>query len=310
VFPSRLDEVAFRGTLVALVLVFVARPIAAALATLYMHYSWPERFILGWAGLRGAVPVVLATFPVIEDVEGSEVIFDAVFFAVLISTLLQGTTFEPLAHRLGLTTSEPALPRPLTEAGTIRRLGAEVLEVPVGDDDAVAGARVRDLGLPRDAVVNVIVRGDQAIPPRGSTRLRAGDRVHVLVRTEVARQMPALLERWAHGPVGPPPRPPRQPKGRAAIFRSWRWSEDDGDASRPESVGGQPVVAQLRVRRDEPGGLWVLADGRYAVSGTIAAMGGRDDVMQWARRRMRQADPDERAWLQTVVGALAADLPE
>jgi len=310
VFPSDLGPVAGRATALALVLVLVARPLAAAIATLYMHYSWPERLILGWAGLRGAVPVVLATFVVIAEVPDNKLMFNAVFFAVLFSTLLQGTTFEPLARRLGVTTSEPALPRPLTEAGTIRRLGAEVLEVPVGEDDAVAGARVRDLGLPRDAVVNVIVRGDQAIPPRGSTRLRAGDRVHVLVRTEVARQMPALLERWAHGPVGPPPRPPRPPKGRAAIFRSWRWSDDDGDASHPDAVGGHPVVAQLRVRRDEPGGLWVLADGRYAVSGTIAAIGGRDDVTQWARRRMRQADPDERAWLQTVVGALAADLPE
>jgi potassium/hydrogen antiporter len=310
VFPSDLAPVAGRATALALVLVLVARPLAAAIATLYMHYSWPERLILGWAGLRGAVPVVLATFVVIAEVPDNKLMFNAVFFAVLFSTLLQGTTFEPLARRLGVTTSEPALPRPLTEAGTIRRLGAEVLEVPVGEDDAVAGARVRDLGLPRDAVVNVIVRGDQAIPPRGSTRLRAGDRVHVLVRSEVARQMPALLDRWAQGPVGPPPRPPRPPKGRAAIFRSWRWSDDDGDASRPDAVGGHPVVAQLRVRRDEPGGLWVLSDGRYAVSGTIAAIGGRDDVTQWARRRMRQADPDERAWLQTVVGALAADLPE
>ena len=127
--------------------------------------------MLGWAGLRGAVPVVLATFPVIEDVPGSSEFFNIVFFAVLLSTLLQGTTFEPLAARLGVTTNEPALPRPLAEAGTIRRLGAEILEYPVADDDAIVGHRVRDLGLPRDALVNVIVRDDQAIPPRGSTRL-------------------------------------------------------------------------------------------------------------------------------------------
>ena len=103
-------------------------------------------------GLRGAVPVVLATFPVIADVPGSDELFNIVFFAVLVSTLLQGTTFEPLAARLGVTTREPALPRPLAEAGTIRALGAEVLEYPIGADDAIAGQRVRDLGLPREAV--------------------------------------------------------------------------------------------------------------------------------------------------------------
>ena len=87
--------------------------------------------MLGWAGLRGAVPVVLATFPVIAEVPGSRELFNIVFFAVLVSTLLQGTTFELLAARLGVTTTEPALPRPLAEGGTIRRLGAEILEYPV-----------------------------------------------------------------------------------------------------------------------------------------------------------------------------------
>src|SRR4029079_16556806 len=95
----------------------------------------------------------------------------------------------PLARRMGLTTSEPALPRPLTEAGTINRLGAEVLEYPIAAEEAIVGRRVRDLGLPRDAVVNVIVRDDEAIPPRGSTRLRAGDRIHVLIRQESAREL-------------------------------------------------------------------------------------------------------------------------
>ena len=169
--------------------------------------------MLGWAGLRGAVPVVLATFPVIAEVPGSRELFNIVFFAVLVSTVLQGTTFEPLAARLGVTTSEPALPRPLAEGGTIRRLGAEILEYPIADDDAIVGHRVRDLGLPRDAVVNVIVRDDQAIPPRGTTRLRAGDRIHVLIRQESARELYEIRERWHSGPIGRPPRPRAAPLG-------------------------------------------------------------------------------------------------
>jgi cell volume regulation protein A len=310
VFPSALDDVVLEGTVLAIAVVVVARPLGAALATAPFGFSWAEQLVLGWAGLRGAVPVVLATFPVIEGIPGSVEFFSIVFFAVLLSTLLQGTTFEALAERLGVTTNEPAMPEPLAEAGTIRRLGAEILEYPVAPDDAIADRRVRDLGLPRDAVVNVIVRGNEAIPPRGSTRLRAGDQIHVLLRQSEARHVPDLVERWRSGPIGPPPRPPRRSLGRTPIFTSWRWTEADGDAGGPERIRGRSVVVQLRVRRDQRGGLWVLADGRYAVTGNVAAVGGRGELSNWARRRIPGASDDERAWLQTVIGALASDVPE
>jgi cell volume regulation protein A len=307
VFPSRLGDVAIEGTVLALVVVLVARPLATAAATIAGGFSPRERVLLGWAGLRGAVPVVLATFPVIEHVPRSLDYFNIVFFAVVLSTLLQGSTFEPLARRLRLTTAEPALPRPLTEAGTIGRLGAEVLEYAVAPDDAAVGARIRDLGLRRDAVVNVIVRDDQAIPPRGSTRLRSGDRLHLLLRHEAADATRALTDRWRSGPIGRPPRPARVPRGHAAIFTARPWSERDGDPARPAYVRGERVVDQLRVRRDRPGGLFALADGRYAVTGQVLAVGSRGDLTGWSRRRMAAADPDERAWLQTVIGALALD---
>jgi cell volume regulation protein A len=257
---------------------------------------------------------VLATFPVIEGVQDSGAFFNIVFFAVIISTVLQGASFEPLARRLGVTTREPALPRPLAEAGTIRRLGAEVLEYPIGTGDAIAGARVRDLGLPREAVVNVIVRGDEAIPPRGSTRLLAGDRLHVLIRSEHAGEVPKLMRRWRDGPVGPPPRERRLPRGRATLL-SVRPADDsavEGDLARPREVLGEPVAEQLRIRRDTPGALVALTDGRYAVTGPLIVVGSRRNVSGFARRRLRQvaADDPERAWLQNVVGALAADFPE
>jgi potassium/hydrogen antiporter len=201
VFPGQLGDVALEGTVLALVAVVVARPLAVFAATAFERFTAAERIVLGWGGLRGAVPVVLATFPVIEGVPQSLEFFNIVFFAVLISTLLQGATFEPLAHRLGVTTSEPALPRPLTETATMRALGAEVVEYPVGRKDAIVGRRVRELGLPREALLNVIVREDRAIPPRGSTVIAAGDRLHVLIRAEVAGQFPSLLERWRSGPI-------------------------------------------------------------------------------------------------------------
>jgi potassium/hydrogen antiporter len=308
VFPSQLGGVALEGTALALVLVLVARPLAVAGATLFAGYSASERLMLGWAGLRGAVPVVLATFPVLDHVPGSLEFFNIVFFAVVVSTLLQGTTFEPLAKRLGVTTTEPALPPPLMEAGTVRRLGAEVLEYSIKPDDAIVGARVRDLGLPREAVVNVVVRGEEAIPPRGSTRLRAGDRLNVLIRQEATREVPALVDRWRTGPIGPPRRPPKRLRARPATLTVRPWTDNGEDRSRPRRLAGEEVVDLLRIRRDHPGALVVLRDGRYAITSPLLAVGGREDLTDWLRRRIRQADDAELAWLQTVIGALAADL--
>ncbi|HEY5197112.1 MAG TPA: potassium/proton antiporter [Solirubrobacteraceae bacterium] len=102
VFPSQLGGVAVKGVLLALVIAFVARPVAAGLATVGSGLSAGERVVLGWAGLRGAIPVVLATFPIIAGVRGSLEFFNVVFFAVLVSAVVQGSTVEPLARRLGV----------------------------------------------------------------------------------------------------------------------------------------------------------------------------------------------------------------
>jgi potassium/hydrogen antiporter len=306
VFPSDLGGEVVEGTALALVLVLVARPLATFVSTAFERFSTAERVVLGWAGLRGAVPVVLATFPVIEGVDGSDEFFNIVFFAVVISTLLQGTTFEPLAKRLGVTTTEPALPRPLAETGTIRRLGAEVVEFPVGPNYALVGRRVRELGLPRDALLSVIVRGEEAVLPRGSTRIEAGDRLHLVVRSEVAKRMGEVVERWEAGPVGPPPME-RQAGVGAAVFSSRPWdAERDGEAAYPEQVDGVPVHEHLRTRRDKGGALVALTDGRYAVTGPTLALGGAKQIQAYARRRLaRESDDTIRAWWQEVIGALA-----
>jgi len=306
VFPSELGDVALEGTVLALVLAFVARPLAAVIVTLPWRFSAADRVILGWAGLRGAVPVVLATFPVVAHVSGAENLFNIVFFAVLLSTVVQGVTFEPLAHRLGVTTDEPALPRPIVEIGTIRRLGADVVEHEVRDGDAAAGARVRELGLPRDAILSLLVRDEQALLPRGSTRIEAGDRLHVLVRSEVIRQLPDLLERWRAGPVGQAQRPPRRFQGSVPVYTARPWEDGDGDASHPQELLGKEVVEHLRTRRDVPGALVVLADGRYAVSGPLLMVGPPAQLQFQARRRLQLTSDDAaRAWWQEVIGACA-----
>ena len=306
VFPSQLDEVAPEGTALALVLLLVSRPVAVFVATALDRFSIASRLVLAWAGLRGAVPVVLATFPVIADVPQSLEFFNIVFFAVVISTLVQGVTFEPFAAALGETTSEPALPRVLAETGTIRRLGAEIVEYPIAEDDAIVGQVVRELGLPRDALLSVIVRGDEAILPRGSTRVEAGDRLHVVVRQEVADQIPRLLERWRTGPVAAPAAATTGVRSSSAVFTARPWSEEDGDPGFPRSVSGVPVLEHLRTRRGVPGALVLLEDGRYAVTGPLLALGGASQLQRYARRRLaNEGDDAARAWWQEVIGALA-----
>jgi potassium/hydrogen antiporter len=306
VFPAQLDEVAWRGTLLALVVVFVSRPLATLLSTLGSGFNMPEKVFLGWAGLRGAVPVVLAIFPVIEDVHQSETFFNIVFFAVLLSTVLQGSTIDLVARRLGVTSHEPVRPASILEVGSGRELGAEVVEHVIRARDAAAGARLRELGLPRDALVSLIIRGKEALLPRGSTRLEPGDRLLVLVRREVARELPELLERWRTGPVHKPVRPPRTYAGSVPVYTTRPWSEADGDAAHPREIAGNPVVEHLRTRRDVPGALVILADGRFAVTGPILMMGPAGQVQEQARRRLiRTTDSAEIAWWQEVIGACA-----
>lgn len=306
VSPSQLPGVAAKGTVLALVLMLVARPVAAFAAS-FGPFGTADRALLGWAGLRGAVPVVLATFPVLAGVPHSREFFDVVFFAVLLSTVVQGATFEPVARWLGATTtSAPLATSALTETGTIRQLGADAIEVAAAPGDALVGHRIRDLGLPRAAIVNVIVRDGQAIPPRGSTRIEAGDRLHVLIRREEMGAMRELLERWRDGPVGPPPRTPRIPEGHAPVFSVRRWDAADGDPARAEHVAGRGVVDRLRTRRDVPGALVLLDDGYLAVTGPVLALGRERLLSEWVRRKARAAAGEaERAWWEEVLGALA-----
>lgn len=308
VFPGALPGVALEGVALAAILALIARPAAVFATTLPFRFSTRQRLVLAWAGLRGAIPVVLATFAVLAGTEHSLEFFNIVFFTVLLSTLIQGPTFESLARRLGATTTEPALPRPLAEAGTIRGLGAEVVEYTVAADDAIAGHRVRDLGLPRDALVTVIVRGASAVPPRGSTRLEPGDELHVLVRQEAAQAMEAAIRRWHRGPIGPPPRPRRRYRSATPILTVRPWTAADGDPHMPAELAGIAVVERLRSRSDRPGGLFVLADGRYGVSGPVLVVGSARQVGEHARRRLRaRLGALERSWWQEVIGALAAE---
>jgi potassium/hydrogen antiporter len=210
-----------------------------------------------------------------------------------------------------VTDTEAALPLPLADAGAMRRLGAEVIEYPVGSEHAIVGSRVREIGLPRDALLNLLIRGDQALLPRGSTRIEAGDRLHLIARQEVAIELRELMGRWREGPIGARPRPVRKHLTRQTPFVLRPWGESFGDAgepSHPGTVHGVDVIDQIRTRRDgRPGAVVLLEDGRYAFTGNVIALGNPSQVQMAARRRLRLAKTDsERAWWREVIGALAA----
>jgi len=302
--PAQLIEFIPEGTAIAVTTAVIARPLAALLVA--YGFTMPERLMLGWAGLRGATPIVFATFPVTEGIDHGDEIFQVAFFVVLLSTILQGLTIEPVARWLGVTSDEAAIPVPLVEPVILNRLGAETMQFPVRSGDAIEGRPVRELGLPREALLNVIVRGDRAIPPRGSTIIQEDDQLHVLVRQEVAVEFRELMRRWRTGPVGPPERPRRQPRSRPSVTTIRPWQDSDGDPQRPRELSGNEVIEQLRTRRDEPGALVVLEDGRFAVCGPLVAIGPSGELQAFARRRLHNASsPGERAWWQEVVGALA-----
>ena len=194
VFPHDLPGVALSGLAIAALLAFVARPVAVWASTAFSDYTNPERLLLGWAGLRGAVPIVLATFDLSSDVPHKETVFNAVFFVVLVSAVAQGTTLEPLARRLGLVSAAPPVPEAPLEVPSSSEL--ELVDFAVSADYAVSGSAVRELGLPRDALIAVINRDSRAIPPRGSTVVEAGDRLFVLVPRRSRADLEDVFSRW------------------------------------------------------------------------------------------------------------------
>ena len=194
VFPHDLPGVAARGVALAVLLVVLARPAAVWASTALARFTNRERLLLGWAGLRGAVPIVLATFALSSKVPHKDTVFNAVFFVVLVSTILQGTTLEWVAQRLGLIATAPPVPDAPLEVGPTSDL--DLVEFAVAGDHAVDGAAVTELGLPRGALIAVIHRDGEAVPPGGSTVVRAGDRLFVLVPRRNRADLEDVFVRW------------------------------------------------------------------------------------------------------------------
>jgi cell volume regulation protein A len=182
--PSRLPAVASLGLGLGFFAALVARPLVVWLCLLPFRFTWRERIYLGLVGLRGAVPIVLATFPVLAGAPGAQGLFDTVFFIVLVNAFVPGAIVAPLTKRLGLETSAPPPPPAVMELTSTHLLDGDVVSFFVRPQSAVAGATLAELQLPDTAVVTLLMRGERLVAPRGSTRLEPGDYVSIFSRRE------------------------------------------------------------------------------------------------------------------------------
>ncbi len=194
VFPSQLPSVAGPAVVVALVLVFVARPLATLVALALSRFRWRERLMVGWVGLRGAAPIILATFPLVAGIPEAGIIFDVVFFVVLISVLVQGTSIPLVAKWLHV--DAPLVERPPypLEAVSSGHVGATLHELVVAEGAEADGSTLLELGLPDGALIVLISRDDEFVVPQGSTMLFGGDEVLVLADTAAIEPIRRQLE--------------------------------------------------------------------------------------------------------------------
>lgn len=180
VFPSHLLPVISVGLAVAAFLMLVARPVSVFASLLFSRLTLPEKGLISWVGLRGAVPIVLATFPLLAGVDKAEMIFNLVFFIVLTSALLQGSTIPLAASWLKLEAPSGA-PSALMTDGEGNPVGPCALNsILLSSASRAAGKQLIDLHLPRGVLVAYIQRDGEFIVPGGGTVLNSGDRVHLL----------------------------------------------------------------------------------------------------------------------------------
>ena len=186
VTPTRLTVEIIPGLVIGLVLLLLARPLAVVLSLVWFRVPLREQAFLSWAGLRGAVPIVLATFPVVQGVPNSQRLLDIVFVLVMVFTVVQGPSLRPLARWLRI------LPREATrevqvEAAPLDVLDAELLSMSVPPDSAMHAVTVRELRLPEPGVVTLIIRDRHTFVPSPETGIKTGDELFI-VTTVAQRQ--------------------------------------------------------------------------------------------------------------------------
>jgi cell volume regulation protein A len=206
VYPSRLLPLMGVAVLMALFLVVVARPVSVFISLAFAKLGFRHKLFISWVGLRGAVPIVPATFPLLAGLPNSELYFNVVFFTVLISVLVQGTTIGWVAKSLRLQIAGPItdtrFPLDILPAGENR---SEVAEIPVKERSPAVGKLLVSLGLPRAAHVMLVTRGKEHLVPRGSTRIQEDDILSVLADPESLAKVRSVIESTTGAPRLPEP---------------------------------------------------------------------------------------------------------
>ncbi|WP_153506012.1 potassium/proton antiporter [Cumulibacter manganitolerans] len=183
VFPEQIPQVVLPALLIGVVLLFLARPLSVAAASIGQRVNLREQVFFSWAGLRGAVPIVLATIPISNGLEGGWQILHMVFVLVVVFTLAQGTTLPAMARRLGLTGK--AQTRDLeVEVAVLDEMAADLMTVAVPEGSRLSGVYIGDLRLPSVSAVSLVIRGDERFVPDAGTLIRTGDQLLVVTPSD------------------------------------------------------------------------------------------------------------------------------
>ncbi|MFH1369216.1 MAG: potassium/proton antiporter [Elusimicrobiota bacterium] len=181
IMPSMLMPAAIMGILVSLFLMVFARPLSVFIALIPSKLGLSEKALVSWVGLRASVPIILATFPLLAGVDKSGIIFNIVFFVVLTSMLLQGTTVHVLAKTLGVAAPFKDTRKYPIEFEHTDKMNMRLVDFLVPYGSAVIGKAVVELGLPQECLITLIARGEDFIVPGGNTVIEDGDILLILV---------------------------------------------------------------------------------------------------------------------------------
>ncbi|RDH77378.1 potassium/proton antiporter [Mycolicibacterium moriokaense] len=196
--PSDLSGELIPAIVIGLVLLLVSRPLSVVVSVAAFRVPWKEQLFLSWAGLRGAVPIVLATFPVVEGVPDSIRLLNIVFILVVVFTLVQGPSLRMVAHRLGLISRE-ATREIQVEAAPLDVLEAELMTMTVQSPSRLHGVTVLELRLPDPSVITLIIRDGHTFVPQPDTRIAAGDELLIVTtpktRLAAERRLRAVSRR-------------------------------------------------------------------------------------------------------------------
>lgn len=183
--PSSLLEVWLEGLVIAVALILIARPLAVIPLLKPFGFKKKELTLVSWVGLRGSVPIILAIFPLVFGLPNAPLIFNVVFFVVLLSAVVQGSTLAWVANKLKLTEPPPESAAATLEISSLREVDAEIVEYTLRENSRAANRLLAEVALPESAVVAMITRGSTVIAPRGSTQIRSGDHLFVVLKPEL-----------------------------------------------------------------------------------------------------------------------------